>query len=188
LESKGAKDKGIALLDGVKSRLLTSIQGTGTDDDNSSPFSTQSLAKRIDSNLVTMLSKWKTSSSGNEVMLQTQLTRLTSLLSLVSEGQLTLHDASISSGDIITSRLGSGDLKSTGKTLAREQLTRTLVRVKHTQEGISGEMSGRQFFKQFRLEGASGSSGGSGGSSIFTAAVFQDTWKEASKLTSSKFK
>lgn len=177
----------------MKSRLLTSIQGTN--DDANSAFSTQSLAKSIESNLVTMLTKWKTTSSGNEALLQMQLTRLTSLLSLVSEGQLTLHEAGTSSRDKLFSSMRSAELKSTGKTLAREQLTRTLVRVKQAQEGMTGEMTGHQFFKQFQLESAYGTSecghaSGEGGasSSVFTAAVFQDTWKEATKMTSNKLK
>ena len=188
LESKGAKDKGLALMDGVKSRLLTTMHG-GSDDSNS-PFSTKSLSKSIESNLVNMLTKWKTESGGSEAMLQTQLTRLTALLSLVSEGQLTLHETGTTSRDKLYSTLSSADLKRTGNIMAREQLTKTLSRVKEGQEAISGVMSGYRFFTQFQMSSAESTGNGTSSDSIsvFTSNIFQDTLRDSSKIVSDKFK
>lgn len=188
LESQGAKDKGLALLDGVKTRILSSMQGTVEDESN--PLSTQSLARSIESSLVTMLAKWKTATGGTEVQLQSQLTRLTALLSLVSEGQLTLSGTGTTSRDRLYSSLGG--VRRSGNILAREQLARTLSGVKQAQESMSTDgrcMSGHQFFKQFLLEGSGDAAATESGSvSLFSAGIFRDTWTEATKVTSSKFK
>ena len=186
LESKGAKEKGYALLDGVKSRLMASIQNAG-DETGDKFLSTQSLANTIETHLVGLLSQWKTYSSENEGMLQAQLTRLTSLLSLVSEGQVTLYGAGASSVDTAYSSLSSHDLKRTGNIIAREQLTKTLQRVKNGLDSWSGKTSGIQFFRQFNLRGAGGDHHG-GHSTLFTTTIFQDTWREVAKISSKKLK